>query len=253
MNKPDDDEPFLSRWSRMKQRAVRSEPPADIASPDAPADDLSNAASRRDREPDATYVAQPKTAEAEAPLDLEKLPRVEELTVESDIVAFLDVRVPAALRNAALARMWTLDPTIRDFIEVAENQWNWNIPGGTPFYELIEEGSGAGLSFADATSAISRSLSSPDAPPDAQPRATTDATKTASENLDQRKIERGDESHAAAQEEPGGSSSLPPTSVSLSTTPTMASQAVEAHSPHHAAAQQNAFPSRRRHGGALPG
>ena len=51
-------------------------------------------------------------------------------------------RVPRQARAGGSAqcragRMWTLDPTIRDFIEVAENQWNWNVPGGAPFYEEI--------------------------------------------------------------------------------------------------------------------
>jgi hypothetical protein len=41
--------------------------------------------------------------------------------------------VPAPLRSAALARIWVLDPAIRDFEGHARDYaWNWNIPGGVP-------------------------------------------------------------------------------------------------------------------------
>ncbi len=246
MNKPDDDEPFLSRWSRMKQRAARTDAPTEQPVPTPPADAATQPDALRAPEPAGADASQPDAVESEAPLDLEKLPRIEELTAESDIAAFLDLRVPAALRNAALARIWTLDPNIRDFIEVAENQWNWNIPGGAPFYELIEEGSTAGLSFADATSAISRTLTSTDAPPD----ETGPATENLIEISDQRKIDPTDAPPVAAQEEPA-----PPhlASVSRSDISSLPLQAVEPPAPRMAAAQQNPAPLRRRHGGALPG
>ena len=128
MNDPKDKgEPFLSRWARRKQDAARGRID-DAVRESIPAGD----------QPEAADAAPAREAEKEPELDLSKLPKAEELTAESDITAFLDKRVPAMLRNAALGRMWTLDPTIRDFIEVAENQWNWNIPGGAPFYEPIE-------------------------------------------------------------------------------------------------------------------
>jgi hypothetical protein len=117
----DNDEPFLARWSRRKLE-VQGGPAVQVPALDLPTtDDLS---------PDP-----PREAGDEPELDLSKLPKVEELTAESDFSVFLDKRVPQLLRNAALSRMWSLDPTIRDFIEVAENQWNWNVPGGAPFYE----------------------------------------------------------------------------------------------------------------------
>lgn len=143
----DEQEPFLSRWSRMKRGGQSTAPESDAAKPE-PAKAV-----------DADPAAETLNVEDERePLDLETLPKVDELTKESDITAFLDSRVPQMLRNAALSRMWTLDPTIRDFIEVAENQWNWNVPGGAPFYELMEPGSGTGTFVADATSAIYRSV-----------------------------------------------------------------------------------------------
>jgi hypothetical protein len=41
--------------------------------------------------------------------------------------------VPEPLRNAALRRMWSLDPKIRDFVsEAREYAYDWNVPGGVP-------------------------------------------------------------------------------------------------------------------------
>ncbi len=244
MNKPDDEEPFLSRWSRMKRRAgSTSEPaPANAAEPAGPPQ-------RPVASPDQeTVTLEPATADqadARPPLDLEKLPRVEELTAESDIAAFLDSRVPAALRNAALARIWTLDPTIRDFIEVAENQWNWNVPGGAPFYELIEEGSMANFSFADATSAISRTLTSADEPV----CAAVPDTVNSIEFSDQRKVDAVAEIPAAPHETVPASL---PSSLGRSETLPLASQRVTAPDGELVATQQNSLVPRRRHGGALP-
>lgn len=162
MSHSDDNEPFLSRWARRKRDAGHPDH-ADSAALGA----RSPAKAETDPTAEEKGAPPPAGTPAEPPLDLSKLPKVDELTIESDIVGFLDKRVPAALRNAALSRMWSLDPTIRDFIEVAENQWNWNVPGGAPFYELIEPGSAGSTIFADASSAIARSLDAPSDPQEA--------------------------------------------------------------------------------------
>jgi hypothetical protein len=62
----------------------------------------------------------------------EALPRVEELTPESDLSSFLREGVPEALKKAALRRMWSLDPAIRDFVGPAEYAWDFNNPGAIP-------------------------------------------------------------------------------------------------------------------------
>ena len=94
-----------------------------------------------------------------APFDLDKLPKLEELSSETDFRPFLDARVPMAMRNAALQRMWTLDPTIRDFIEIAEWQWNWNVPGGAPGYEAtLPPGTDIAALLAQATGAIDKAI-----------------------------------------------------------------------------------------------
>ena len=52
------------------------------------------------------------------------LPSIDSLAVGRDIRAFLQPRVPAELTEAALRRAWTILPTIRDFIGIAENEWD---------------------------------------------------------------------------------------------------------------------------------
>ncbi|GJD94941.1 DUF3306 domain-containing protein [Methylobacterium iners] len=106
---------FLGRWSRRKREIIEAEGKApEVAAPDAPLEEGS--------EPDA------ETAEAIA-----ALPPIESLTAESDIGQFLRAGVPHVLRNAALRRMWSLDPSIRDYLcEAREYAYDWNVVGGVP-------------------------------------------------------------------------------------------------------------------------
>ncbi|WP_439579203.1 DUF3306 domain-containing protein [Elioraea sp.] len=119
MAEADDHEGFLARWSRRK-RAARDgvEPPASEA-------------------PAAPGPAEPTRAtlpEPEEPVDLSALPMLDDLTPASDITAFLRKGVPLSLRNAALRRIWSLDPAIRDYIGPVDYGWDWNTPGGVPDY-----------------------------------------------------------------------------------------------------------------------
>ena len=115
MNDDRRDEFFISRWSRQKRQAATSAPAVD-------------------------QPAEPAVTEAE-PFDLAELPNIDDLTADSDIAAFLRKGVPEALQRMALRKMWALDPSIRDFVEVAENQWDFNAAGGVPglFQELAAD------------------------------------------------------------------------------------------------------------------
>lgn len=122
-------ETFLSRWSRRKQEVRTSEPAPEGA---VPAGDAAS-------EPEAqTAVADGRGEEPTAPAELSAdeiaaLPSLEDLTPETDISVFLRKGVPESLRNAALRRMWVLDPKIRDFVcEAREYAYDWNTPGGVP-------------------------------------------------------------------------------------------------------------------------
>ncbi|GAA0601855.1 DUF3306 domain-containing protein [Craurococcus roseus] len=109
------EEGFLSRWSRRKRAAV-APPPAAPAPPQTA---------------QAGTPPPPTGAErAEPAFDPASLPPLESLTADSDFVAFLRDEVPAALRNAALRRAWSLDPAIRDFVGPADFAWDFNAPGG---------------------------------------------------------------------------------------------------------------------------
>ena len=117
MSNATDDNSFLARWSRQKQQAKKRDNRPDVV-PDAAS-----------READAATGA--------PDIDITALPSIDDLTAESDISVFLQKGVPEALKRLALRRMWSLDPRIRDFIEVAENQWDFNAAGG--IYGLFEE------------------------------------------------------------------------------------------------------------------
>lgn len=109
---------FLSRWSRLKRTTETKAAP-----PPAPEDSPPPEA--------APDVPSPPPLLSEE--ELAALPRIEDLTLGSDIRAFMRPGVPAALRNAALRRMWSITPAIRDYRDPAvDYAWDWNTPGGVP-------------------------------------------------------------------------------------------------------------------------
>ena len=122
MNEP---ESFLTRWSRRKaESGERRE-----GSPAGPASDAGEA------KPDArtSLAAPPATSEPEAAaFDPASLPPIESIAAGVDIRPFLQTGVPAELTRAALRRAWATDPAIRDFIGIAENQWDFNDPTAMP-------------------------------------------------------------------------------------------------------------------------
>lgn len=82
----DEPERFLQRWSRLKTRAREVPPDAAEAPAAVPG-----------------VPAVPPAAEGDAP---EPLPSLEELTPESDFKPFMDPRVDASTRRAALKRLF---------------------------------------------------------------------------------------------------------------------------------------------------
>ena len=124
-------EPFLARWSRLKRKQT------DAA--EAPAADPSPASPERAGAP---VPGQPGPAAeppcGDDPVDPAALPSIDSITAGSDIRAFLRSGVPAELTKAALRRAWTSDPAIRDFIGIAENQWDFTDPGAIPGFGPLE-------------------------------------------------------------------------------------------------------------------
>ncbi len=131
-------ESFLSRWSKRKQEARKVEQTGD----DRPATQAEPAESDRAPETIRPSEAHGLLDATEAELSAEEiaaLPSIDELTVDTDISVFLRKGVPEPLRNAALRRMWSLDPKIRDFVsEAREYAYDWNIPGGVPGFGPLE-------------------------------------------------------------------------------------------------------------------
>jgi hypothetical protein len=101
-----DSETFLSRWLRLKRESEAALPPADAPSP--------------------------------AAFDPASLPPIESIVADSNIQQFLHEAVPAELTRAALRSAWTADPAIRDFVGIAENQWNFNDHGCIPGFGPLE-------------------------------------------------------------------------------------------------------------------
>jgi hypothetical protein len=71
--------------------------------------------------------------------DLHHLPPIESIVANTDIRGFLQSRVSAELTRAALRQAWTSDPAIRDFIGIAENQWDFNDPDSIPGFGALHE------------------------------------------------------------------------------------------------------------------
>jgi hypothetical protein len=106
---------FIQRWARLKRASDT-------------ANEIGTASANV-----GTTNTDPRTAGApDQPFDPASLPSLESIAADSDIGAFLQSGVPAELTRAALRRAWASDPAIRDFIGVAENQWDFNDPDGIP-------------------------------------------------------------------------------------------------------------------------
>jgi hypothetical protein len=103
------------RWARLKQEAEKG-PSSEAATTgiESAAPRAGSGASNHER------------------FDAASLPSIDTIAADTDIVAFLQSGVPAELTRAALRRAWTSDPAIRNFIGIAENQWDFNDPNGIP-------------------------------------------------------------------------------------------------------------------------
>ena len=123
-------ENFAARWSRLKrENAQERRGPPDAPSPDP----------KQHPTADRSAVSSSEQ-EAPTPFDVSRLPSVDSLTASSDIRAFLQSGVPAELTKAALRKIWTTDPAVRDFIGIAENQWDFTDPNAIPGFGPLNDG-----------------------------------------------------------------------------------------------------------------
>ncbi len=225
-------EGFWARWSRRKRDAAaeaeaRPEDAPTEAAPgegpppgDAPAG-VPGDALEAPAAPSCGACPVPNLPE----IDLASLPRIEDLTAESDFSLFLRPGVPSMLRNAALRRMWSLDPSIRDYIGPVEYQWDFNTPGGLPLGFSNELTGDVGKLLAQA---IGQLPAEPEPPLSEETPATADAASEAVPEVTPPLPEAIDEP-------------LPALTVEAPAAPPMAQPAADP-----------APLPRRRHGGALP-
>ena len=224
-----DPENFLSRWARLKREAAEAPEaaPSDAAANESSADAPAG-------EPTAAPAAEPT-------FDLAKLPPIESITATTDIRAFLAPGVPAELTRAALRRAWVADPSIRDFVGIAENQWDFNDPGAIPGFgplgplddvrRLLAQVIGAPPGEAEASAEKSSSVARADSDSIAADSPESGATEGdlpppqhAQEESKFSAIVQSNEIVAAMQDAESNQESRPPTDA----------------------------PVRRTHGGALP-
>jgi hypothetical protein len=118
-----EDEPFFSRWARLKKES-RELPAGDAAGSEAPQAPLTADGRSADGAEQASPPTAAETAAAPADAPPLELPPLESLTAESDFRAFMQPGVDDALRRAALRKMWQnpiygvvdeLDPFRADF------------------------------------------------------------------------------------------------------------------------------------------
>lgn len=189
---------FLSRWSRLKRGETDKPTPHE--------------------QPEASPAERP-SEQPVAEVRAEDLPSIDDLEIDSDISAFLQKGVPEHLQRLALRKMWTLDPAIRDFIEVAENQYDFNA-GAVPGFGELAPG-------VDMQRLLAQAIGAEPAKPS---QSETDAVRQAAAD------------HPAA-------SMHQPSPQTPATADVAMQQATEL---PESCAEEPAPPRRRRHGGALP-
>jgi hypothetical protein len=219
---------FLSRWSRLKRQSAdkRVESPAEGALP--------GAETSKSPSPTPTQITEShSSAVAElAPEELAQLPRIEDFTAETDLTPFL--------RNAALRRMWTLDPAIRDGSgDALDYAYDWNMAGGVP-------GSGPMLP-SDDVEAMVRSIMRPSNPgPAAMEAPATEASRIAAQasSVEPQLVSN------PPQEPP---SAEPPTAEAPpAATPANSSAHKVAEAAKASAGEKGVVAQTHRHGGATP-
>jgi len=235
-----DSENFVARWARLKRETTRekTQSGADQSKPQ-PGD--THAASAVE---DGDGTALPNLSEPLEPaFDPASLPSLESITADSDIRAFLQAGVPAELTKAALRRVWTTDPAIRDFIGIAENQWDFTDPTAMPGFGPLEVTDNVRELVAQAMGKLGPALDpSADASPSDQGVVSTspstgEASREEFPQVTGMPVENGPKAQ-------GGSVA---SSVELQTS------SVDVATQHdERPAQDGAPPSRRTHGRALP-
>jgi hypothetical protein len=129
---------FLTRWSHRKRAATAATETK--SSPTSSPADSGDAAGTATEVQDGSCVGLSSAAAepADRPFDPLSLPSLESITADTDIRGFLAAGVPSELARAALHRAWTADPKIRDFVGLADYDWDFNAPGAMAGFGPLE-------------------------------------------------------------------------------------------------------------------
>jgi len=194
------------RWARLKQASKEQQEAAAVEAPIVPPADIA--------------------AATDEPFDPASLPSIESIVAETDIVAFLRAGVPAELTRAALRRTWASDPAIRDFIGIAENQWDFNDPDAMPGFGSLDPSENP----ADLLAQVSRRL-----------ECVPDALGDLTEAVDPDRYEAIAAAEPVVDSRPAAAAS-PPTAMPIA----------QAESEPASVVQDGDLSRTRRHGSALP-
>jgi Protein of unknown function (DUF3306) len=101
-----DPETFLSRWLKLKGQSEA-----------------------------ASSLIDPPSA---VPFDLASLPPLHSIVADTDMRQFMHEAVPEEVTRAALRSAWIADPAVREFVGIAENQWDFNDHNSMPGFGPIQ-------------------------------------------------------------------------------------------------------------------
>lgn len=180
-----DPENFLSRWSRRKRDAdahgERDAEPGQAPQPD-----------------DKPEAREGEPAPSALEFDIEQLPPIESIGADTDVSDFLRPGIPEALRHAALRRVWSSDPAIRDFVGLNENFWDAAGADGIPGFGDLDPGFDVKRLVAELFGERPREASPPEAE---QEHPATPSQSGENSNAETRLAESGtsDQERSAAQ------------------------------------------------------
>jgi hypothetical protein len=216
---------FLARWSRRKRDVAKAETEPRVEPKPAESAPASNAAQKSEPEFDVT-----------------NLPPLDSINALTDITAFLRAGVPQELTRAALRRVWTTDPSIRDFVGLAENAWDFTDPTAMPGFGPLESTEELRRMVARVVDQIGRMAES----------NATEAEQSPSDSKELTEHRATDEPLRLAGTSDAADQEAPDASTDSQVSPQ--SNKVDVAAQHDAPESEKAFaePSRRSHGGALP-
>jgi hypothetical protein len=175
-------------------------------------------------------------AAMQEPFDPTSLPSIDSITADTDVIAFLKSGVPTALTRAALRRAWTSDPAIRDFIGIADNQWDFNDPNGISGFGRLDAAE-SGVAF------LAQLPSTPGEMPDVLAESATPVERVASNAACSEQSEADQHAQLDVRQSHSADSITASFAMAEARAATMAAHGVE---------ENDASFSRRSHGSALP-